>query len=374
MIKMAEIRILHLVSSLSKSSGVMSVIMNYYRNINRNEVQFDFLYFQNIENTYKKEIEDLGGKVFLISKPSVSRSFKNELENFFKDYGCKYAALHNHQVALNFLFSSIAKKHGIDNIIVHSHTTMYSDKRINAIRNRILCIGLKKHATHYFACSKAAGEFLYGKKSVIEGKVSVINNAIDIEKFKFSNSIRKKIREELNVNDKFVIGHVGRFNEQKNHTFLIEIFYEIKKQNQNAMLILVGDGPLMTNVKEKVKKLKLESDVLFLGKRSDIPILLHSMDIFLLPSIFEGLPVAGVEAQASGLPIVMSTEITKEIGLLNYKFVDLKETPEYWAREILNIKQCGFRDKAYLEVKEKGFDIKQEAKKLEKIYMEMQVQ
>lgn len=371
MIKMAKIRILHLVSSLSKSSGVMSVIMNYYRNINRNEVQFDFLYFKNIENTYKKEIEDLGGKVFLISKPSFSRSFKNELENFFKDYGCKYAALHNHQVAINFLFSSIAKKHGIDNIIVHSHTTMYSDKKISAIRNRILCIGLKKRATHYFACSKAAGEFLYGRKSLNDDNVIVVNNAVDCQKFRFNQSIRDNIRRNLGLQNHIVIGHVGRFNEQKNHMFLIEIFEALKKKEKKAKLVLVGEGPLLNQVKEKANKLNISDDVIFLGKRNDVPDLLQAMDIFLLPSLFEGLPVVGVEAQVSGLPIVMSDNITEEIGLLNYKFISLNESAEGWANKIHEVQNNTNRESAADILINYGFDISIEAKKLEKLYLDM---
>ncbi|NMA84101.1 MAG: glycosyltransferase family 1 protein [Epulopiscium sp.] len=365
------IRILHLVSSLSIRSGVMSVIMNYYRNINTDKIQFDFCYFVDREDTYEAEINSLGGRVFKITKPSLSRSFKNELNDFFEKQKNVYTTLHIHEVYLTFLFAPIAKKNGIKNVITHSHATMYSDKKLNALRNRVLCIGLKKHADYYYACSMAAGQFLYGKKYLEEGKVNVINNAIDCEKYKFDLNTRNYIRQKLELKGYLVIGNVGRFNEQKNHSFLVDIFYSIKQKEEKVKLLLVGDGPLIQSVKNKVKKLNLNNDVIFLGRRNDIPHLLCAMDIFLLPSLFEGLPVVGVEAQASGLPIVLSDTITEEIGLLNYKYIDLEKTPEYWAKEILSIKQDNSRNQAYLAVKEKGFDIKQEAKKLEKIYLEM---
>lgn len=365
------IKILHVVSSLSIRSGVMSVLMNYYRNINKDKIQFEFCYYVDREETYEKEINSLGGRVIKISRPSVSRNFKNELNNFFIKHRDDYTALHIHEVYVTFLFAPIAKKNGIKNVITHSHATMYSDKKINALRNRVLCVPLKKQANYYYSCSKAAGKFLYGKKYLEEGKVKVINNAIDCEKYKFDTNTRNEMREKLDLKEHLVIGNVGRFNEQKNHSFLIDIFYAIKQKEKKVKLLLVGDGPLIQNVKNKVNKLNLNDDVIFLGRRNDIPNLLNAMDIFLLPSLFEGLPVVGVEAQASGLPIVLSTAITKEIGLLNYKYIDLKKTSEYWAKEISSIKQDNVRNQAYLEVKEKGFDIKQEAKKLEKVYLEM---
>lgn len=365
------IKILHVVSSLSIRSGVMSVLMNYYRNINKDKIQFEFCYYVDREDTYEEEINSLGGRVIKISRPSLSRSFLIELNNFFKQQSDTYLALHIHEVYLTFLFAPIAKRNGIKNIITHSHATMYSDRKINALRNQILCMPLKKQANYYYSCSEAAGKFLYGQKYFEEGKVKVINNAIDCEKYKFKSKTRDDMREKLGLKDHLVIGNVGRFNEQKNHSFLIDIFYSMRQTKEKVILLLVGDGPLFQNIKDKVDKLNMSNDVIFLGRRKDISDILQAMDIFLLPSLYEGLPVVGVEAQASGLPIVLSDTITREIGLFNYKYIDLEKTPEYWAKEILSIKQDNNRNQAYLEVKEKGFDIKQEAKKLEKTYLEM---
>jgi len=365
---MDQIRVLHFVSSLSKSSGVMSVIMNYYRHINREKIQFDFAFFKDIDNTYEEEIKNYGGKVFLIPKPS-NKSFKERFAEILVQN--KYIALHIHEVYLTFLLAPIAKKNGIPNIITHSHATMYSDKLISSIRNRILCLRLKKHATHYFACSKAAGEFLYGKKSLNSGSVVIINNAIDLQKYKFNQSVRDIVRRELGLQNNFVVGHIGRFNKQKNHIFLIEIFDKIRRKNPRAKLLLVGEGPLFEQVKEKINQLDVSEDIILLGKRNDVPALLQAMDVFILPSLFEGLPVVAVEAQASGLPIVMSSNITMEVGLHNYKFISLNETPEHWADEVLKMYKVNARDDASDILVKYGFDINVEANKLEKLYMDM---
>lgn len=365
------IKILHVVSSLSSRSGVMSVLMNYYRNIDKDKIQFEFCYFVDREDTYEEDINSLGGRVIRIPRPSLSRSFLVELNNFFKQQKDAYLALHIHEVYLTFLFAPIVKRNGIKNIITHSHATMYSDKKSNALRNRILCMPIKKLANYHYSCSEAAGKFLYGNKYFDAGKVKVINNAINCESYKFNLEIRDGMRRKLGLKDHLVIGNVGRFNEPKNHLFLIEIFHCMRQNNEKVKLLLVGDGPLFQNIKERVDKLNLNNDVIFLGRRKDIPDILQAMDIFLLPSLYEGLPVVGVEAQASGLPIVLSDTITREIGLFNYKYISLKRSSEYWAEEVLKVENIKNRKKAYLDIKEKGFDIKQEAKKLESMYLEM---
>lgn len=365
---MGKIRILHFVSSLSKSSGVMSVVMNYYRHINRNKIQFDFLYFKELENTYKREIEDLGGNVFLISKPSLSRKFKKELDVILSNQENRYTALHIHEVYLTFLLAPVAKKFGISNIITHSHTTMYSDKRISSVRNRILCSRLKKHANCYFACSKAAGDFLYGKKSVINGKVTVINNAIICEKFSYSESTRNKIRKILKLEDSFVIGHVGRFNEAKNHIFLIKVFSEITQKKKNAKLILIGEGPIENRIKKLVGELGLENRVLFLGTRADVNELMQAMDVFLFPSLFEGFGIALIEAQVAGLPCFASKTIPAEVKVTKLvKYLDINASSKLWSDSVVNV-LINNRGNMLENVRNAGFDIKSEAPKLERIY------
>lgn len=366
---MPKIRVLHIVSTLMIGSGVIEVVMNYYKNIDLKNIQFDFLYFIESETSYREEIKKMGGRVFYIDKPSLSSL--NEYRVFFRENSRHYIAVHLHEVYLNAILLPMAKKNGVENLITHSHTTQYSDKRLSSYRNKILCLPINFTTTWRCACSIAAGKFLYGDKFLNMKNSFVLNNAIDCKRFKFDQNIRDSYQDKLGLDNKFVIGHIGRFNEQKNHEFLIEIFLSIKKKKDNAILLLIGDGPLMEVTQEKAKRLGVYDSVVFLGRRNDIQDLLNAMDIFILPSLFEGLPVVGVEAQASGLPIVLSTEITREIGLESYKYIDLDKSPEYWANEILDMKLNTNRDKAYKNIAENGFDIAKEARKLEDLYLDM---
>lgn len=366
---MEKVRVLHVVSKLSIGSGVMGVIMNYYRNIDLNKVQFDFLYFIENEKIHKDEITKLGGRCYLLSKPSIT-SYKKYID-FFKENASKYQAIHVHEVYLNSIILPIANKFGIKHLITHSHATKFSDKRISALRNRVLCLPIKQTANIYLACSKAAGITVYGKRFVESGKVKVINNAINIEKFKFNNDTRDKFRKELHINNKFVIGHVGRFNEQKNHIFLLKIFFELKKKKPSSQLMLIGDGPLFEYIQNKVKTLGIEDSVMFLGRKENVQDYFQAMDSFILPSLFEGLPVAGVEAQASGLPTIMSNNITKEVGLAKYSYISLNESAEYWASKIISMDRNENRLSSYTEVIKSGFDIRDESKKLENLYLNL---
>lgn len=364
-------KVLHIVSTIGIDSGVMSVIMNMYRNIDTTKVQFDFLYFDEYEKTYEEEIHKLGGCCYRINRPNLSISCKKEIENFFYENGTKYIAIHNHEVYLNIIFSRIAKKYGIKNIIVHSHTTKYSDKKLNSIRNKLLCIPLKFQNNYKFACSKAAGEFLYGKKSIEKNNVYILNNAIDTSKFIYSNIKREEMKKKLKLNDSLVIGHVGRFNEQKNHRFLIDIFLEISKLRDDAKLLLIGNGPLENEIVKKVSELKLNSKVMFLGRREDISDLMQCMDVFLLPSLYEGLPLVAVEAQTIGLPCVISTEITREVELCNTLFIDLSENSKIWAKKILKHIEYFNRKDESDKIKECGFDVDVVSKQIERFYLDL---
>lgn len=285
-----------------------------------------------------------------------------------KEIGKDYDIIHLHSVNIGFMCYPSAKKYGVKNLISHSHATVYSDKPLNAIRNKILCKNLLKQANIYMACSKAAGEFLYGKQNM--DKVVVLNNAIECEKFRFSNEVRCEYRKKLGLEQKFVIGNVGRFCEQKNQLFLIDIFVECLKLNPNSELILVGDGPMKEQVKNKVKELKISDKVQFLGTRNDIEKILSAIDVFVLPSLFEGLPVIGIEAQASGLPMIVSDTVTNELNLGNINFISLDTQPEEWAKKIIN--SCTInvdRTDAYMHVADMKYEICNEAKRLQEIYL-----
>lgn len=363
--KQYALRILHFVSSLSVNSGVMAVIMNYYRHIDRDKIQFDFLFFKDspANTTYIDEIESLGGRAYLIEQPTHIFYYIRMLNKFFEEHKNEYAILHIHEVYLTFLLAPIAHAHGLK-VITHCHSTKFSDKPLNAVRNRLACIGINKHADLRLACSNAAGIALYGKKA----DFTVINNAIDLDKFAFNSTKRTRLRNELGLEDKVVIGHVGRFNEQKNHRFLIEIFYELQKTMPEAVLLLVGEGPLMESVKKQVRSLGLEDKVVFLGRRTDVSDLYNVMDIFILPSLFEGLPVVVVEAQANGLPCLLSEAITREVAIDNVIFVSLSSSPSDWndnALRLLTYKR-GAADLTKLRIS--GFNITVESQKLEHMY------
>lgn len=369
---MDKIKVLHIVSTISRDSGVMGFIMNMYRNIDLSKVQFDFLYFDEIENkkVYRDEIISLGGHAKKIIKPNRIKNikeFKREFNSFLRDN--KYSIIHLHEVYLNSLIAKVAKKNKIDNIIVHSHTTQYSDNVIKAIRNKILCIPIKKNSTAYFACSKAAGRFLYGDKAVENDNVYIANNGIDCEKFIYNENIRNKLRDDLKINDKFVIGNIGRFAKQKNHEFLIDIFYEIKKYRENSILLLVGDGELKKSIKNKVDKLNLSNDVIFLEPREDINNILQVMDIFVLPSLYEGLPVVAIEAQASGLKCILSNKITNEVNIFNCEFIELDN--KRWINTILGFDRKIKRKNTIEYIRNSGYDAKFEAKRLQKTYQKL---
>lgn len=307
------IRVLHFVSTLSHGSGVMSVIMNYYRHIDREKVQFDFLHFVACEDSYADEIKSLGGKIYCVEKPGGSLKSVKQMNSFFQVHAKEYTWLHNHEVYLTFLLRPISKRYGLEKFIVHCHATKYSDKPLHAVRNGILCLPIRFMKVERFACSEAAGKFLYGEKLMKAGKVFVMHNAIDCEKFRFRPEVRERLRKEMGLEGKFVIGHVGRFERQKNHEFLIEVFAECKKEIDNCILLLIGEGSLSVKIKKKVVEKGLENSILFFTKRNDMEYLYQVMDLFVLPSLYEGLPVSCLEAQVNGLKCIISRTVTDEL-------------------------------------------------------------
>lgn len=352
--------------------GVESVVMNYYRHIDRTKIQFDFICDEDSTNIPYEEIEKLGGKVILI--PPYQKVFKYHkvLKKILKD--ADYKIVHSHINTLSVFSLFAAKCARIPVRIAHSHsTTNKKEKKKNALK-QLLRTFSKLFATDYMCCSELAGRWLFGNKEYDKGNVYLLNNAIDIDKFKYNEEVRKRIREELNIQDNtLVIGNVGRFVEQKNHRFLIEIFNEIHKQNDNSILLLAGQGPLMGEIKIKVKNLGLEKCVKFLGQRKDINELYQAFDVFCLPSLYEGLPVVGVEAQATGLLCVFSKDMTKETKILeSTQFLSLNQKASEWAKIILDKSELNCKKDTSKEMSENGFDINIEANKLEKIYRKLE--
>lgn len=349
--------------------GVESVVMNYYRHIDRTKIQFDFICDEDSTNIPYGEIEKMGGKVILI--PPYQKVFKyhKKLKEVLKSGG--YKIVHSHINTLSVFSLFAAKCAGVPVRIAHSHSTTNKKEKKRNLLKQVLRPFSKVFATDYMCCSELAGRWLFGNKEYDNGNVYLLNNAIDLDKFKYDEKLRKEKRKELNIKeDTLVIGHVGRFVEQKNHRFLIDIFNEVHKQKENSILLLAGQGPLMEEMKEKVKILGLEKNVMFLGQRSDINELYQAMDLLLFPSLYEGLGMVVVEAQISGLPCVVSTEIPK-IAKVTEKivFINLENNIKTWTEIIFNhLKNTNRKNTNFTDVLKK-YDIKLEACNLEKKYL-----
>lgn len=346
-------------------NGVESVIMNYYRHLDHSKVQFDFICDEDSTRIPYDEIKKLGGRVFLVPKYQNLPKYLKALEKLFKEN--QYRIVHANLSTLSVFPLYVAKKVGVPIRIAHSHSTSNPKEwKRNLIKN-ILRPFSKRYATDYFACSELAGRYLFGNKAFDQGKVKIIHNAIDIEKFKFDEVARKKLRKEFGIKDStIVIGHVGRFVQTKNHTFLVDVFKKYHEKKPDSKLLLIGIGPLENQIKDKIRKLDLVDSVIFLGQRDDINKLYSVMDIFCLPSLYEGLPVVGVESQAAGLPIIFSNGVSHEaIISKNAKIVPSQETRAY-IEKMDEITQEN-KQRALASINE-NMSIKNEASKLEVIY------
>ncbi len=360
-------RVLQFVSTLNRNSGVMRVIMNYYKKIDREKIQFDFLYFIESDDSYRDEIIALGGKVHFVPKPGTSFHSVKELCHFFQQHGKNYTWLHNHESYLTILLYPLAKQCGIQNVIVHAHLTKYSDKSLSAIRNAIMCFPIKFLPVQRMACSKAAGKFLYGKNK----SVYVLRNLVDSQQYVYDAKQREQIRCELGIQNAFVIGHVGRFQKQKNHIFLIEVFAAFYQTHPDSRLLLVGDGSLEAEIRSLVQAKQLEDVTIFAGMQKNITSYLSAMDVFLLPSLFEGLPMVALEAQANGLECILADTITEETALSDrVQFCSLEDKQAWldWLRK--EKMHFGYDRKLPEQVKE-TMNLSSEARKLEQYYMQI---
>ena len=365
------IKVLHMISSLSVGSGLMSVIMNYYRFIDRSKVQFGFVYFKDIKvNTYEDEIKSLGGECFLIKEPSLSYSYKRYVENFFNDHK-DYHIFHLHELYLGLIFSPCAKKKAGMIIIGHAHTTKFAESRLSSIRNKILCIPNRWQLNYMMACSVDAGKTYFGKRIEDKNRFSVLKNAIEVDKYSFNMEKRKSYRKALSINDgEFVVGHIGRFSPPKNHIFISKIIEMCASNTKNYRFVLIGDGPLKTEIENVINAHGLSKTVLFLGNRNDVGSLYSAMDAFILPSTFEGLGIVAIEAQVNGLPCFVSQYVPDDALILNTTKKLSIDDPKEWmqALEQTDMKR---EKNAIEEVSLHGYDIRQAAVDLEEYYLKI---
>ena len=360
------IRVLQIIGDVV-GGGVETVIMNYYRNIDKTKIQFDFVVHKGALPQYIAQVKKYGGKVYEItSYKSNILKYTYEIYKIIKENN--YEIVHSNMNSLSGFPLFAAYLAGAKVRILHNHTTDNPAEGIRTIAKRILRPFARLFANQYWACSKLAAEWMYGKNAIINSKITIINNAIDLEKFKFNKEKRERLRKELGLENSFVIGHVGRFMKQKNHEFLIDIFNEVLKQKNNAKLLLIGDGNLKSLIEAKVQNLGIEKAVIFLGNRNDVADLYNAMDVFILPSLYEGLPVVGVEVQANGLPFICSDKVTDEILLTdNIKLLSLRQRKTEWCDAILNTERKEIVNNE--DILLKNFDIKSESRKLENLYL-----
>lgn len=356
------IRILHIVTNMD-CGGLETMIMNYYRKIDRKQIQFDFLVHRSEKAYFDEEIMEMGGIIYHLPKLNpFSKNYLNKLKSFFKNHK-EYKIVHCHLDCMSAIPLKVAREFNVPVRIAHSHNSnqtkdfKYLLKRF--YKRQITCV-----ATDLFACSYDAGEWMFKTT-----KFEVMPNAIDCSKYIYD--INKQIlkKKELGLKDESIIGHIGRFSPQKNHKFLLEIFKRVNEKEPNSKLLLIGQGQLCNSIKTYVHKLDLEEKVKFLGVRKDIPDLLQVMDVFLFPSLYEGLPVTIIEAQSAGLPCIISDKVPIECKKTDLvQQIGLKQDVDFWADVVLQAANRKRRD-TYKEMVASGYDINMAVIKLQKFYL-----
>ena len=338
------IRILHIVHALTNGGGLSNFVMNYYRKIDRSKIQFDFVYFKETNELFKNEIIRSGGRVFKWTEPSLDLKYRKEARDFFKAHSGEYIAIHCHALFAVAAYGKTAKKYGVKNIIAHSHNIGYGENG-----------------------------WVFGKKNYNAGKVLIIKNAVDCEKFYFNERTRDEVRKELQLHNCLTIGHVGGFTKQKNHQFLISLFYKYLTINPNSKLVLVGgnglvSGATMPEMMDLVQRLGISEKVIFTGLRDDVNRIMMGMDLFLFPSTFEGFGLVLVEAQASGLKCIASDRVPSEAKCTERITYLPLENEDKWINEIKNtsIHNRKVNKSDFLK-----YDIGYNAEKLERFYVSL---
>lgn len=360
------IRILQVVTHMNRG-GLETMLMNYYRHMDRCRVQFDFLTHREYDGDYGEEIRQLGGKLYHMPVLNpFSTSYRKALGDFFEDHP-EYKIVHVHQDCLSGVILHVAKQHGVPVRIAHSHGA----NQIKDLKYPIKLVYrhfIARYATKLMACGEDAGKWMF-----CGAPFEILSNAIHTDDYIFDVERKRIQRESWGIQpDELLVGHVGSFTIPKNHLFLLDIFNEIQKRT-SAKLMLVGKKKQQSDVDAKIQELGLQDKVILTGIRSDVPELLQAMDVFVFPSLYEGLPVTMVEAQASGLPCLISDKVPIECKITEaVQQVSLTESPEIWAERAIEAARLP-RKNTYEEIRAAGYDIVENAKRLQKMYEEMMV-
>ena len=366
------IRVLHILHSMNRG-GAENALMNYYREMDRTKVQFDFLLTDPHHSSFEDEIIQLGGKVYRVPPLVIKNPFPyiQGVKRFFKEHS-EYKIVHSHTSSKSVFPLGIAKMVGIPIRICHSHNALSEGGIMGLIRNALMPF-LKITANVYMSCGEKAAEWLYGKRYLSSGKVEIIHNVINAGLFRYNEEKRKQMRRELNISDDtIVIGHVARFSTQKNHLFALDVFYEFLKLHPKAIYMLVGDGEKREEILNKISELGIAANVKLIGVVPNVYDYEQAMDIFVLPSLCEGLPLSIIEAQVSGLPCVTTAgTVSTECRVTDLvKYVSLSLSPSEWAKVYLESTFIKRKDR-YNEISAAGYDSKTTAHTLQERYIEL---
>lgn len=363
------IRVLHVIGIMNRG-GAETMIMNLYRNIDRTKVQFDFVENSADPAVFDDEILSLGGKIYRCPHYNGKNHFvyTRWWKSFFEVHKHKYAIVHGHLGSTAAIYLAIAKKYGIYTI-AHSHNINMM-RSLGDVAYGVFSYPTRFIADRFFACSREAGISRYGKTvGSDETRCVVLRNAIDSDRFAFNAESRQKIRRKLNLSDnQIVVGNISRFSEQKNHNFLLDVFAQIHNMESSAVLLLVGDGDLRPQIESKIDSLHLKDSVILTGVQSNTWDYYQVMDVFLMPSHYEGLPVSLVEAQTSGLPCCVSTAVPKESAITELvQFRSLEDSAEQWAEWAFERAKFSRQDMREV-ICQAGYDISTTSKWLEDFY------
>lgn len=368
------IRVLHVLGGVGLG-GAESRIMDLYRAMDREEIQFDFLVHQKDPSVrrqefYDEEIHRLGGRIYVLPKFQVYNylSYRKAVQEFFARHH-EFGVVQGHMTSTAGIYLPVAKKSGVPITVAHSRNAGV-ERGPKGIATRFFRRNLADKADYCFACSRLAGEDVFGKEAVSAGRVKIIHNAVDTGKFAYDSSRRAKVREELGLTGELAVGHVGRFNYQKNHPYLIEIFAGLCEIRQDAVLLLLGEGPDKEKIREQCRSLGIEEKARFLGNQKHPEDYYQAMDLFVLPSFFEGLPGVLVEAQSCGLRCFVSDTITKEAAATDLvSYLSIKQPAKEWAEEMAKAASYERQDTCQ-RMKAAGFDVAAQASGYRRFYRE----
>lgn len=341
------------------------MIMNFYRHIDRSKVQFDFLVHRDFRADYDDEIEALGGRIFRIPRLIPwSRTYRVALRGFFKEHP-EYRIVHVHQDCMSAVILREAKLQGVPVRIAHSHNSS-QDKNLKYLIKLYYKRQIPRYATQLFACGKDAGDWMFDG-----APYQIVRNAVDARQYRYDPVRAANAKKSMGITPEcFVIGHVGRFAPVKNHMFLLDIFQKIRASEPRSMLLLVGDGELKQQVEQNADEMGLSDSVCFAGVRDDVPEMMQAMDAFVFPSLYEGLPVSLVEAQAAGLPCFISDQVPEACDLTKLIHrISLRQDAQHWAQRVLESRSDS-RSDMYCEIVACGFDIVSNSAWLQQYYID----